>query len=54
MKLKVALTAILMTLASAAIAGPGCGFGHSKQVMSCAEGSVWDAQSQSCVPQVTS
>ena len=54
MKLKFAIAAVVMTFASAAVAGPGCGFGHSKQVMSCAEGLTWDAQSQSCVPQVTS
>ncbi|MFD1158537.1 carbohydrate-binding module family 14 protein [Roseovarius aestuarii] len=54
MKLRLALSAVIMVLASTAMAGPGCGKGHSKQVMSCAEGTVWDIQSQSCVPQITS
>lgn len=54
MKLKILIAAVVMSFGSAAIAGPGCGKGHSKQVMSCAEGSVWDAESQSCVSQTTS
>lgn len=54
MKLKIMIAAVVMGFGSAAIAGTGCGKGHSKQVMSCAEGSVWDIQSQSCVPQTTS
>lgn len=54
MKLKIAIAAVVVTFASAAVAGPGCSNGHSKQVMSCAEGSVWDSASQSCVPQITS
>ena len=54
MKLKFVIAAAVMIFGSAAIAGPGCGNGHSKQVMSCGEGTVWDAQSQSCVPLTTS
>ncbi|WP_306115910.1 MULTISPECIES: hypothetical protein [unclassified Roseovarius] len=54
MKLKIAIAAVVISFGSTAIAGTGCGKGHSKQVMSCAEGSVWDTQSQSCVPQTTS
>ncbi|MEO3416318.1 carbohydrate-binding module family 14 protein [Roseovarius sp. CAU 1744] len=54
MKLKIAIAAVVMTLGTAALAGPGCGLGHGKQVMSCGEGTVWDAQSQSCVPLTTS
>ncbi len=54
MKMKCVIAAVLMTFGSAAIAGSGCGYGHDKQVMTCAEGSVWDAQTQSCVKQTTS
>ena len=54
MKLKIMVAAVMVCVGSVAIAGPGCGSGHSKQVASCAEGTVWDAQSQSCVPLTTS
>jgi hypothetical protein len=35
-----------------AIASAGCGW-HSQQAMSCADGMVYDAATQSCVEQVT-
>lgn len=54
MKLKFVIVAVAMTFSSAAIAGSGCGYGHTKQVASCGEDTVWDAQSQSCVPLTTS
>ncbi|PJE36786.1 adenylosuccinate lyase [Pseudooceanicola lipolyticus] len=52
MTLKTALAALTLTLV------PAVGFamcsGHETQAQSCAEGSVWDAASQSCVKQATS
>lgn len=54
MKLKCVIAAIAVTFSSTAMAGAGCGAGHDQQAMSCAEGSVWDAQTKACVPQITS
>lgn len=54
MTLKLALiTAACLAAASATAAGAGCSK-HKNQAMSCAEGSVWDSGSQSCVPQTSS
>lgn len=54
MKTKFIIAAFFVTFGSAAVAGSGCGYGHDKQVMTCAEGTVWDAQTQTCVTQTTS
>ena len=52
MKMKIALaTASLMLLPSFAMAMGGCNY--DKQVMSCATGSVYDADSKSCVATTT-
>ncbi len=51
MKMKIALaTATLMLLPSL---GMAMGCNHSKQAMSCAAGSVYDAESKSCVATTT-
>lgn len=55
MSLKTSLAAAALTIApilAPAVAGATCS-GHDTQAMSCAEGSAWDAGTQSCVPQVT-
>ena len=52
MTLKIALTAfVLAALPAASFAL--CPYSH-QQAQSCAEGLVWDAESQSCVQQVSS
>ena len=53
MKTKVVLTSLALTLATSLSAYAGCK-GHSEQAMSCADGTVWDTESRSCVPQTTS
>ncbi|WP_171054042.1 hypothetical protein [Arenibacterium halophilum] len=50
MPLKIALTALSLTLAPTLALAAGCG---QKQAQSCAEGMMWDAASKSCVKQVT-
>ncbi len=51
MRTKTILAAVALTILPAA-AFAMCS-GKSHQAMSCAEGTVWDANSQSCVKQVT-
>ena len=46
--LKTTLTALVLALAPA-IAGAACFDGHTKQAMTCAEGSVWDSEKAVCV-----
>ena len=46
-------TLALVALPSFALAG-GCNYGNQKQAMSCAEGSVYDSETQTCVPSTTS
>ncbi len=53
MKPKIILTTAALTLASALSAQAACNW-HEQQAMSCAEGSTWDAESKTCVPQTTS
>ncbi|MDA7424518.1 chitin-binding domain-containing protein [Thalassococcus lentus] len=47
MKFKMLLTTAALVLAPAFAANAACS-GHEKQVMSCAEGSVYDAETGSC------
>ncbi|MWD30045.1 adenylosuccinate lyase [Aquicoccus sp. SCR17] len=51
MTLKTLLAAAVLTL-SPVIAGATCS-AHKDQAMSCADGLVWDAETSSCVQQVT-
>ena len=54
MKLKLLLAAVVM-MGLPAVASAQCSWGMEEQVtMSCADGSTWDAESQSCIPTVTS
>jgi len=53
MKTKILLTSAALAMATAVSAHAGCA-AHKEQVMSCAEGAVWDAESRTCVPQTTS
>ena len=53
MKPKIILTTAALTLASAVSAYASCNW-HEQQAMSCAEGTTWDTESKSCVPQATS
>jgi len=50
MTMKTAAFAIALTLAPTLSLATGCGFGHTKQAMSCAEGSTYDAETRTCVP----
>ncbi len=51
MPIKAALTALALTLVPTLGLAMGCN--SEKRAQSCAEGMSWDAQSQSCVKQVT-
>lgn len=53
MNMKIVLISVAITAASAVSAYAGCAF-HDKQAMSCAEGSTYDPESNSCVPQTSS
>lgn len=53
MKFRLLMTATAFTLASALSAWGACA-GHSQQVMSCAEGMVWDQETKTCVPLTSS
>ena len=48
MTFKVLLTTTALIAGSAFTAAAECSWGHEKQAMSCAEGSVYDADSNSC------
>ncbi len=48
MTLKSLLAALALTIAPT-LAAASC-FGEQHTTMSCAEGSTWDAESQTCVP----
>lgn len=52
MTIKTILTALALTVLPAASFAMCSGKSH--QAMSCAEGTVWDVESESCVKQVTS
>lgn len=51
MKMKIALSAAALMLLPTLGMAMGCN--HSKQAMSCAEGSTYDAESHSCVATTT-
>ena len=52
MKTKTLIAAFGMVIMSA-FAAHACAK-HSEQAMSCAEGTAWDAESETCVPQISS
>ena len=53
MKLKTLLAALALTI-TPALAMAECSWSKEQVTMSCAEGSQWDAASQTCVPVVSS
>lgn len=53
MKFRILLTSAALTIATAVSAQASCA-AHQEQVMSCAEGSAWDAETKTCVPQTSS
>lgn len=54
MRILTALTLTAILISPTVGFAMGCSKNHSQQAMSCAEGSSWDAASQSCKPQVSS
>lgn len=50
MKIKTLTVALCLTLAPALAMAQGCNYGKHQQAMSCAEGSVFDAETRTCVP----
>ncbi len=54
MKLKIGLAALaIVAMPSLALAAGGCNYGSQKQAISCADGTVWDSASNTCVTQVS-
>ncbi|MBZ0123262.1 MAG: hypothetical protein K8F31_05190 [Roseovarius sp.] len=53
MNVRIVLISAAITAASAVSAYAGCAF-HDKQAMSCAEGSTYDPESNTCVPLTSS
>jgi uncharacterized protein YdeI (BOF family) len=53
MKLKTLLAALALTI-TPALAMAECSWKQEQMTMSCAEGTQWDAASQTCVPTVSS
>ncbi len=53
MKLKTLLAALALTI-TPALAMAECGWKHQQVTMSCAEGTQWNADTQTCVPTVSS
>ena len=53
MKIKTTLAVLALMCAPSLALAMGCSSQH-EQAMSCSEGSVWDAESRSCKPQVNS
>ena len=49
MKTKTVLVALALTLAPALAFAQGCNYGKSQQAMSCAEGTVYDTATGTCV-----
>lgn len=54
MKIKIAFVALALTCAPAMSFAMGCSHNKEQQAQSCAQGSVWDHETGSCVKQVTS
>ena len=55
MKIKTAAATLVLALAPSFALAMGCSFEHqTEQAMSCADGMVWDAETEACVEQVTS
>ena len=56
MKTKTILAALALTIAPSLALAMGCsGYNHtSQQAMSCADGTVWDATTQTCIISTTS
>ncbi|SLN36537.1 hypothetical protein PEL8287_01734 [Roseovarius litorisediminis] len=52
-KLTLAVVA-MMLLPAAGLAGSGCHLSDHKQAISCAEGSIWDGETGTCLPKTTS
>ncbi|MEX0279710.1 MAG: carbohydrate-binding module family 14 protein [Arenibacterium sp.] len=52
MTIKTAIVALTLTCLPVASFAMGC-FDHKVQTQSCAAGTVWDADSRTCVKQVT-
>ncbi|QMU57442.1 MAG: hypothetical protein GKR98_04025 [Boseongicola sp.] len=53
MKTKLLLATLALAMSPTLAMAMGCGFGHAKDeqiVMSCAVGSVYDAEAHRCVP----
>ena len=53
MKTKMLLATLALAVSPSIAMAMGCGYGHSKTeevTMSCAAGSVFDSESQRCVP----
>lgn len=54
MKIKTTVVAALLALSPTFVLAEGCGWGHTETTaMSCAEGTVMDEESGTCVPTVT-
>ena len=56
MKMKLLFATLAVTVTPSLALAMGCGFGHEKNdtvAISCAEGSVYSAEAQSCVPLTT-
>jgi len=51
--MKIFATSAIITLATAASAFAGCAYHKQQQAMSCAEGTVYDTETRSCVPLTT-
>ncbi len=51
---KLTLTALVLTMAPGLAMAEGCNWMKQQTAMSCAEGSVLDPATGTCVPQVTS
>jgi len=49
MILKITSIAAALTVAATLSAWAGCA-GHGQQAMSCADGTVWDHETRTCVP----
>jgi len=49
MKLTALLTALVLTAAPSFAFAMGCSGGHQEASMSCANGTIWDADSKTCV-----